>query len=76
MRNGRQIAMGNNLGLIHFKNIKDAQNQDVLHAVQELRAVFPYELPNASEDHQPFTIHKGRLTGDPDERKPVLRGQP
>lgn len=76
MRNGRQIAMGNNLGLIHFKVLKDAQNQDVLHAVQELRAVFPYELPNASEDHQPFTIHKARLTGDPAETKPVLRGQP
>jgi len=76
MRNGRQIAMGNNLGLIHFKNIKDAQNQDVLHAIQELRSVFPYELPNASEDHQPFTIHKARLTGDPTETKPVLRGQP
>ena len=76
MRNGRQIAMGNNLGLIHFKIIKDAQNQDVLHAIQELRSVFPYELPNASEDHQPFTIHKARLTGDPNETKPVLRGQP
>ena len=76
MRNGRQIAMGNNLGLIHFKIIKDAQNQDVLHAIQELRSVFPYELPNASEDHQPFTIHKARLTGDPTETKPVLRGQP
>ena len=62
--------------LIHFKIIKDAQNQDVLHAIQELRSVFPYELPNASEDHQPFTIHKARLTGDPNETKPVLRGQP
>ena len=70
-------AMGNNLGLIHFKNIKkDAQSPEVLHAIQELRSVFPYELPNASEDHQPFTIHKARLTGYPDETKPVLRGQP
>ena len=44
MRNGRQIVMGNNLGLIHFKNIKkDAQSQEVLHAIQELRSVFPYE---------------------------------
>ena len=76
MRNGRQIVMGNNLGLIRFEMVKDAQNQDVLHAVQELRSVFPYELPNASEDHQPFTIHKARLTGDPNETKPVLRGQP
>jgi hypothetical protein len=76
MRNGRQIAMGSNLGLIHFKMITDAQNQEVLHAVQELRSVFPYELPNASEDHQPFTIHKAPLTGDPNDTKPVLRGQP
>jgi hypothetical protein len=76
MRNGRQIAMGNNLGLIHFKFIKDSQNQDVLHAIQELRSVFPYELPNASEDHQPFTIHKARLTGTATDAKPVLGGQP
>jgi len=76
MRNGRQLCIGSNLGLIHFKIIKDAQNHDVLHAIQELRTVFPYELPNASEDHQPFTVHKARLTGDPSETRPVLRGQP
>lgn len=76
MRNGRQLCVGNNLGLIHFKLLKDAQNQDILHAIQELHTVFPYELPNASEDHQPFTTHKARLTGDPAEKRPVLRGQP
>ena len=76
MRNGRQLCIGSNLGLIHFKILKDAQNQDVLHAIQELHTVFPYELPNASEDHQPFTTHKARLTGDPSEKRPVLRGQP
>ena len=76
MRNGRQLCIGSNLGLIHFKILKDAQNQDVLHAIQELHTVFPYELPNASEDHQPFTTHKARLTGDPSEKRPALRGQP
>ena len=76
MRNGRQLCIGSNLGLIHFKIFKDAQNQDVLHAIQELHTVFPYELPNASEDHQPFTTHKARLTGDPSEKRPLLRGQP
>ena len=41
-------GFGNNLGVIHFKMVKDAQNQEVLHAIQELRSVFPYELPDCT----------------------------
>jgi hypothetical protein len=73
MRNGRQMMMGNNLGLIRFKI-----ENGVLHAIQELHGIFPYELdrrdPNAIEDHQPFATHKVRLDGDPAEKKPDLLG--
>ena len=73
MRNGRQIMMGNNLGLIRFTIEGGA-----LHAIQELHGIFPYELdkrdPNATEDHQPFATHKARLDGDPAEKKPDLPG--
>jgi hypothetical protein len=65
--------MGNHLGLIHFKI-----ENGVLHAIQELHGIFPYELaqrdPNAIEDHQPFATHKARLDGDPTEKKPDLPG--
>ncbi len=75
MRNGRQLAIGNNLGLVHFKI-----EQNILHAIQELHAVFPYELdlrqPDAPEDHQPFTVHKARLAGAPGEKRPALPGDP
>ena len=71
MRNGRQMMMGNNLGLIRF-----TLESGALHAIQELHGIFPYELdkrdPNAIEDHQPFATHKARLDGDPTENKPDL----
>ncbi len=80
MRNGRQLTIGNNLGLIHFKNEKEeSSQQEMLHAIQELHAIFPFELakrqPGDPEDHLPFAIYKARLAGIPTEKKPVIGGQ-
>ena len=89
MRNGRQLNIGNNLGLIRFTIEKDPSTQnDVLHAIQELHAIFPYlparhgesapdrRQPGDPEEHLPFAVHKARLAGNAIEKRPKLPGDP
>ena len=74
MRGGRQIVINNHLALVHFKT-----EGGILHAIQELFTIFPFQLSKRPDDPVPpseaFNICKAPLTGVPGEKKPVIGGQ-
>ena len=74
MRGGRQIVINNHLALVHFKT-----ENGILHAIQELFTIFPFQLSKRPDDPLPpseaFNVCKAPLTGVPGEKKPVIGGQ-